>query len=154
MRKVVWVVERAALEMRYTRKRIEGSNPPLSAKKKRVPAKGCSFSFWEVRAFSPPSWGLLSRLCLERYALFIALANHSLSAKKRKEYPQGVLFFFLRSQSLLTPILGALISASPRTIRAIRSTSKSLTFRKIYSVKILFNKCNAPLIVLTCCITT
>ena len=77
-----------------------------------------------------------------------------LSAKKRKEYPQGVLFFFLRSQSLLTPILGALISASPRTIRAIRSASKSLTFRKIYSVKILFNKCNAPLIVLTCCITT
>ena len=33
-RKVVWVVERAALEMRYTRKRIEGSNPPLSANKK------------------------------------------------------------------------------------------------------------------------
>ena len=27
------MVERAALEMRYTRKRIEGSNPPLSAKK-------------------------------------------------------------------------------------------------------------------------
>ena len=26
------MVERAALEMRYTRKRIEGSNPPLSAK--------------------------------------------------------------------------------------------------------------------------
>ena len=29
------MVERAALEMRYTRKRIEGSNPPLSAKKGR-----------------------------------------------------------------------------------------------------------------------
>ena len=28
------MVERAALEMRYTRKRIEGSNPPLSANKK------------------------------------------------------------------------------------------------------------------------
>ena len=28
------MVERAALEMRYTRKRIEGSNPPLSAYKK------------------------------------------------------------------------------------------------------------------------
>ena len=27
------MVERAALEMRYTRKRIEGSNPPLSAEK-------------------------------------------------------------------------------------------------------------------------
>ena len=27
------MVERAALEMRYTRKRIEGSNPSLSAKK-------------------------------------------------------------------------------------------------------------------------
>ena len=27
------MVERAALEMRYTRKRIEGSNPPLSAVK-------------------------------------------------------------------------------------------------------------------------
>ena len=34
--KVVWVVERAALEMRYTRKRIEGSNPPLSANKNKT----------------------------------------------------------------------------------------------------------------------
>ena len=29
------MVERAALEMRYTRKRIEGSNPPLSAEKRK-----------------------------------------------------------------------------------------------------------------------
>ena len=30
------MVERAALEMRYTRKRIEGSNPPLSAKRNKT----------------------------------------------------------------------------------------------------------------------
>ena len=139
--------------MRYTRKRIGGSNPPLSAKKKRVPARSTLFFLRSQSLLTPILGALIS--ASPRTIRAIHSASESLTfRKKEKSTRQGVLFFFLKSQSLLTPILGALISALPRTIRAIRSASKSLTFRKIYSVKILFNKCNAPLIVLTCCITT
>ena len=103
-RKVVWVVERAALEMRCTHCVVPGVRiPHFPQKKKRVLLhKERSFSFWKGRAFSNHGRGLLSRR-KPRTIRANYSANKSLTfRKKRKEYSSTrSALFFLKRQGLL-----------------------------------------------------
>ena len=86
------MVERAALEMRYTRKRIEGSNPPLSAKRNKTVCP------------SLLEQAVLFLFCKDAVGRLRGLRrNPSLLGCRRQTYPNSYLFKNKSGRFVITP---------------------------------------------------